>query len=73
MTQMHSEGRAKTAAGLCRIDVEWGRGRLFDQDAAQLFQVLVKEARSMRCTGVTTKEERRPRPYGQNCLLHVGP
>ena len=23
--------------------MEWGRGRLFDQDAAQLFQVLVRE------------------------------
>ena len=49
--------------------MEWGRGRLFDQDAAQLFQVLVKEARSMRCTGVTTKEERRQRPHGKIAVL----
>lgn len=52
--------------------MEWARGRLFDQDAAQLFQVLVKEARSMRCTGVTTKEERRPRPHGDLPLSCAG-
>ena len=51
--------------------MEWGRGRLFDQDAAQLFQVLVKEARSMRCTGVTTKEERRQRPHGKGLHFHA--
>ena len=65
------EGLGKAASGPCRIDVEWGRGRLFDQDAAQLFQVLVKEARSMRCTGVTTKEERRPRPHGDTPRSHA--
>ena len=28
------------------------RGGIFDQDVAQLFQLLVKEARTMRCTAV---------------------
>ena len=50
--------------GLGRIDLEWARGRIFDQDVAQLFQLLVKEARTMRCTAVAAKEERRQRPYG---------
>ncbi|CAK0787024.1 hypothetical protein CVIRNUC_010240 [Coccomyxa viridis] len=51
-----------------RIDVEWGRGRLFDQGAAQLFQQLVKEARMMRCTSISSKEERRQRPHGLNTV-----
>jgi len=58
-------GQVKRVLRMSRIDVEWARGRLFDQDAAQLFQVLVKEARSMRCTGVSTTEERRQRPHGE--------
>ena len=71
--QITGPGRvAKALPGACRIDVEWVRGRLFDQDAARLFQVLVKEARSMRCTGVTTKEERRPRPHGDLPLSRAG-
>ena len=45
--------------------MEWGRGRLFDQGAAQLFQQLVKEARVMRCTSISIKEERRQRPHGE--------
>ena len=45
--------------------MEWGRGRLFDQGAAQLFQQLVKEARIMRCASVALKEERRHRPHGE--------
>ena len=55
----------------CRIDVEWGRGRLFDQDAAQLFQQLVKEARTMRCTSISIKEERQQRPHGEASPLLV--
>lgn len=51
-------------ACVCRIDVEWARGRLFDQEVAALFQRIVKEARSMRCTSVTIKEDRRHRPNG---------
>lgn len=51
--------------GLGRIDLEWARGRMFDQDVAQLFQLLVKEARTMRCTAVAAKEERRQRPHGE--------
>ena len=46
---------------------------MFDQDVAQLFQLLVKEARTMRCTAVAAKEERRQRPYGDRapfvCML----
>jgi DNA topoisomerase-3 len=45
--------------------MEWARGRLFDQDIAALFQRIVKEARAMRCTSVTVKEERRHRPHGE--------
>ena len=63
--ELEQQGKASMSAGVaCRIDVEWGRGRLFDQGAAQLFQQLVKEARMMRCTSISSKEERRQRPHG---------
>jgi hypothetical protein len=56
-----------------RIDLEWARGRVFDQDVAQLFQLLVKEARTMRCTAVAAKEGRRQRPDGElmPCLCQL--
>ena len=64
--ELEQQGKASMSAGVaCRIDVEWGRGRLFDQGAAQLFQQLVKEARIMRCTSISIKEERRQRPHGE--------
>jgi len=64
-------GQIERVLQMCRIDVEWARGRLFDQDTAQLFQLLVIEARSMRCTGVSTTEERRQRPHGETRLDHA--
>lgn len=49
-----------------RVDVEWSRGRLFDRDIGLLFQRIVAEARALRCTEVSVKEERRHRPNGES-------
>lgn len=44
--------------------MEWDRGRVFDQDAAAMFQRFVLNAGKLRVDSVTNKEERRQRPHG---------
>ena len=33
---------------LCRLELEWGRGRIFDMDIAQMFQRLVADAKHLK-------------------------
>jgi DNA topoisomerase-3 len=55
---------------------------VFDPDVATVYQSLVSEGRSLRVSGVVTKEERKGRPAGLNTVellkvasssLNVGP
>jgi DNA topoisomerase-3 len=54
--------------GGVRLDPEWDRGRVFDQDVATVFQSMVKDARNLRVTSVSVKEDRKPRPSGLNTV-----
>jgi DNA topoisomerase-3 len=65
-----------------RLNLEWERGRVFDQDVGQVFAAAVKGAGSLRVTSITTKEDRKPRPPGLNTVellkvassaLNIGP
>ncbi|GAB4821904.1 hypothetical protein N2152v2_008950 [Parachlorella kessleri] len=51
-----------------RPALEWGRGRVFDAEVGAVFQRLVHEARQLRVTEVSEKEERRQRPPGLNTV-----
>lgn len=64
------------------LNLEWGRGRVFDQDVGGLFAAAVKDAGSLRVASVTTKDEVRQRPAGLNTVellkvasssLNIGP
>jgi hypothetical protein len=64
------------------LNLEWERGRVFDQDVGQVFAAAVKDAGSLRVTSITTKEDRKPRPPGLNTVellkvassaLNIGP
>lgn len=46
------------------LNLEWGRGRVFDQDVGGLFAASVRDAGSLRVASVTTKDEVRQRPAG---------
>lgn len=65
-----------------RLNLEWERGRVFDQDVGQVFAAAVKDAGSLRVQSVTAKEDRKPRPPGLNTVellktassaLNIGP
>lgn len=56
-----------TKAG-SRLGLEWGRGRVFDQEVGACFQKLVSEVKVLRVVDVTEKEERRTRPAGLNTV-----
>ena len=50
-------------------DLEWGRGRLFDQDAAEILGAEVREGKKvMRVVSLTSKEQRKTRPCGLNTV-----
>lgn len=51
-----------------RLQLEWDRGRVFDEDVAGIFLGNVKDARSLRVSSVSSKEERRTRPHGLNTV-----
>jgi hypothetical protein len=64
------------------LNLEWERGRVFDQDVGQVFAAAVKDAGSLRVQSITTKEDRKPRPHGLNTVellkvassaLNIGP
>ncbi|KAK9856828.1 hypothetical protein WJX84_005321, partial [Apatococcus fuscideae] len=65
-----------------RLELEWGRGRIFDMEIAQMFQRLVADAKSLKVTSVSEKEDRCSRPHGLNTVellkiassaLNIGP
>ena len=49
---------------MCRLELQWGRARLFDMEAAQVFQKRVASAGSVQVTSVSSKEARSARPHG---------
>ncbi|KAF5836440.1 DNA topoisomerase [Dunaliella salina] len=51
-----------------KLDLEWDRGRLFDQEIATVYATMVREAKRLRVVDVTEKEERRHRPSGLNTV-----
>lgn len=65
-----------------RLDLDWERGRVFDQDVGAMFAALVREAKRLRVVSVTEKEDRKARPHGLNTVemlkvasssLNIGP
>jgi DNA topoisomerase-3 len=64
------------------LNLEWERGRVFDQDVGQVFAAAVKDGGSLRVQSISTKEDRKPRPPGLNTVellkvassaLNIGP
>eukprot|EP00798_Chlamydomonas_sp_ICE-L_P024301 gene24302-9904_t len=65
-----------------RLDLEWERGRIFDQDVAGMYCQIVKDAKKMIVTDVSVKDEKKQRPSGLNTvellkvassMLNIGP
>ncbi|PRW60157.1 DNA topoisomerase 3-beta isoform X1 [Chlorella sorokiniana] len=50
------------------LNLEWGRGRVFDAEVGAMFQRLVVEAKQLRVVDVGEKEERKGRPHGLNTV-----
>jgi hypothetical protein len=64
------------------LSLEWGRGRVFDQDVGALFAGSVRDAGSLRVVSVCAKDEVKGRPPGLNTVellkvassaLNIGP
>ena len=65
-----------------RLNLEWGRGRVFDQDVGGLFAAAVREAGGLTVVSVSSKEDVKQRPSGLNTVellkvassaLNIGP
>lgn len=54
--------------GKAMLQLEWSRGRLFDEDVAVTFQRLIQADNRVSCTSVTTSESRRVRPQAMNTV-----
>ncbi|EFJ52569.1 hypothetical protein VOLCADRAFT_79203 [Volvox carteri f. nagariensis] len=50
------------------LELEWDKGRVFDQDVGALFASLVREAKRLRVVDVVEKEDRKQRPHGLNTV-----
>ncbi|GIL45930.1 hypothetical protein Vafri_3041 [Volvox africanus] len=50
------------------LDLEWDKGRVFDQDVGALYASLVREAKRLRVVDVVEKEDRKQRPHGLNTV-----
>ncbi|KAK9804028.1 hypothetical protein WJX73_004084 [Symbiochloris irregularis] len=50
------------------LDLQWDKGRLFDQEVTQLYQHLVAQAGQLRVASVTEHESRKHRPHGLNTV-----
>ncbi|KAF6259333.1 DNA topoisomerase [Scenedesmus sp. NREL 46B-D3] len=59
---------ASLMGGRRHLNLEWERGRVFDQDVGQVFAAGVRDAGSLRVQSMGAKEERRPRPPGLNTV-----
>lgn len=64
------------------LNLEWGRGRVFDQDVGALFAGAVRDGGSLRVSSVSVKDEVKGRPPGLNTVellkvassaLNIGP
>lgn len=55
-------------AGGSTLQLEWQRGRLFDQQAAEVFHRLVSEDKLLICTAVKERETRLTRPAPLNTV-----
>lgn len=55
----------------CRLDLQWDKGRLFDQEVAQLYQHLLAQAGQLRVISVAETESRKHRPHGEICMCSV--
>ncbi|KAL4458501.1 hypothetical protein ABPG75_013366 [Micractinium tetrahymenae] len=60
--------RPRAAKAGTTLDLEWGRGRVFDAEVGAVFQRLVSEAKQLRVVDVVEKEERKGRPAGLNTV-----
>ncbi|GFR42563.1 hypothetical protein Agub_g3474, partial [Astrephomene gubernaculifera] len=50
------------------LELEWDRGRVFDQDVGAMYAALVRDAKRLRVVDVVEKEDRKPRPHGLNTV-----
>ncbi|KXZ51646.1 hypothetical protein GPECTOR_11g100 [Gonium pectorale] len=50
------------------LELEWDKGRVFDQDVGAMYAGLVREAKRLRVVDVSEKEDRKPRPHGLNTV-----
>ncbi|KAG2490592.1 hypothetical protein HYH03_010985 [Edaphochlamys debaryana] len=50
------------------LELEWERGRVFDQDVGAMYAALVRESKRLRVVEVGEKEDRRQRPPGLNTV-----
>lgn len=83
MLTLPSAFTAAAAAQSCAgLNLEWQRGRVFDQDVGALYANVVKSAGSLRIASVSSKDEVRSRPSGLNTVellkvassnLNIGP
>lgn len=51
-----------------RLELDWERGRVFDQDVGGLFLSIVKDCKTIRVVSVSSKEDRKGRPHGLNTV-----
>lgn len=60
--------KPRVTKGGTRLDLDWDRGRLFDQAVGQLFQRRVQGGGDLVVVSVEEKEDRRGRPAGLNTV-----
>ncbi|ERN06776.1 hypothetical protein AMTR_s00005p00164560 [Amborella trichopoda] len=50
------------------LRLEWDRSRVFDLDVTKIFEKLVVDEGKVKVIGISTKEERKARPFGLNTV-----
>ena len=62
---------SKCAGPACRLELQWDKARLFDQEVAQLYQHLVAQAGQLRVASVAESDSRKHRPHGKVLILYL--